>query len=55
MTGGELDENQIRKIEELLHHYRRLEQKKEDILRLIDEQGQLSEELKKSRFMPVGS
>ncbi|HHW60450.1 MAG TPA: RNA-binding transcriptional accessory protein [Syntrophomonadaceae bacterium] len=47
---GELDENQIRKIEELLHHYRRLEQKKEDILRLIDEQGQLSEELKKQIY-----
>lgn len=43
---GELDEVQIRKIDELLKFYRSLEQKKEEVLRLIDEQGKLTEEIR---------
>lgn len=43
---GELDEVQIRKIDELLKYYRNLEQRKEEVLRLIDEQGKLTEEIK---------
>lgn len=43
---GELDEVQIRKIDELLKYYRNLEQKKEEVLRLINEQGKLTEEIK---------
>ncbi|MEQ8174204.1 MAG: Tex family protein [Syntrophomonadaceae bacterium] len=43
-TGG-LDENQIRLIEERLQFHRNLEQRKEEVLRLIDEQGQLTEQL----------
>lgn len=43
---GELDEVQIRRIDELLRYYRNLESKKEDVLRLIDEQGKLTEELR---------
>ncbi len=43
---GELDEVKIRDIEELLKHYRTLEQRKADVLRLIDEQGKLTEELR---------
>lgn len=43
---GELDEIQIRKIDELLKFHRSLEEKKENIIRLIDEQGKLTTELK---------
>jgi len=43
---GELDEVKIRGIEELLKHYRTLEQRKADVLRLIEEQGKLTEELR---------
>lgn len=43
---GELDENQIREIEERLKFHRNLEQRKSEIIRLIDEQGKLTEELK---------
>lgn len=43
---GELDENQIRDIEEKLKFHRNLEQRKEEIIRLIDEQGKLTEELR---------
>ncbi len=42
---GELDEVQIRRIEELVSFYRHLEQRKTEVLRLIDEQGKLTEEL----------
>lgn len=42
---GELDEIQIRCIEELLKFYRNLEQRKAEVVRLIDEQGKLTEEL----------
>lgn len=43
---GELDEVEIRKIDELLRYHRSLQDKKQDVLRLIDEQGKLTEELK---------
>jgi len=42
---GELDENQIREIEDRLKFHRNLEQRKGEIIRLIDEQGKLTEEL----------
>lgn len=42
---GELDETQIRMIQEKLLYYRNLEKRKEEVLRLIDEQGKLTEEL----------
>lgn len=41
---GELDEVQIRNIEELLTSLRNLEQRKQEVLRLVDEQGKLTEE-----------
>ncbi|MGI6119325.1 MAG: Tex family protein [Desulfosporosinus sp.] len=41
----ELDENALRKIRERLDYLRRLEQRKSEVLRLIDEQGKLTEEL----------
>ncbi|NPV91985.1 MAG: RNA-binding transcriptional accessory protein [Firmicutes bacterium] len=43
---GELDETQISRIEELLSHYRNLLKRKEEVIRLIDEQGKLTEELR---------
>ena len=43
---GELDETQIRQIEERVGHYRALEQRKEEVIRLIDEQGKLTYELR---------
>lgn len=42
---GELDENQLRAIEERLHYLNALEERKREVLRLIAEQGKLSEEL----------
>ena len=45
MTGGLTDE-EIRQLEERLHHYRNLEQRRADVLRLIDAQGALTPELK---------
>lgn len=44
MTGA-LDEVQIRDIMERWHYLQNLEQRKEEVLRLIDEQGKLTEEL----------
>lgn len=44
MTGG-LDEIQIRLIEERLKFHRNLEQRKQEVIRLIDEQGKLTNEL----------
>lgn len=41
---GELDENQLRDIEERLTYLRNLEDRKLEVLRLIDEQGKLSDE-----------
>lgn len=43
---GELDEVQIRQIDELLKFFRHLEQRKEEVLRLIEEQGNLTEEIR---------
>jgi uncharacterized protein len=42
---GELDEEQIRSIDELNKHYTALEQRKAEIIRLIDRQGKLTVEL----------
>ncbi len=42
---GELDENQLRAIEERLNYLNALEDRKREVLRLIGEQGKLSEEL----------
>lgn len=42
---GELDENVLRDIVDRLDYLRRLEQRKTEVLRLIDEQGKLTEEL----------
>ncbi|MGD9909459.1 MAG: Tex family protein [Candidatus Izemoplasmatales bacterium] len=45
MTGS-LDEEQIRVIEKEFEYKKNLEKRKEDIIRLIDEKGMLTEELK---------
>lgn len=45
---GELDENQLRDIEEKLQYLRNLEARKQEVLRLIDEQGKLTDELAKA-------
>ncbi|MGE5653800.1 MAG: Tex-like N-terminal domain-containing protein, partial [Bacillota bacterium] len=42
---GELDENQLRSIEERLSYLRSLEKRKEEVLKSIAEQGKLSPEL----------
>ena len=42
---GELDENVLRDIVDRLDYLRRLEQRKTEVIRLIDEQGKLTEEL----------
>lgn len=47
MTGS-LDEVQIREIEERYTYLENLEKRKEEVLRLIDEQGKLTEELEKN-------
>ncbi|MEK4762909.1 Tex family protein [Viridibacillus sp. FSL E2-0187] len=44
---GSLDEVQIKAIEDRYHYLQQLQQRKEEVLRLIDEQGKLTEELKK--------
>ncbi len=43
---GELDENELRAVEEKLQYMRNLEERKREVLRLIDEQGKLTEELR---------
>ncbi|RNB83543.1 Tex family protein [Brevibacillus panacihumi] len=43
---GQLDETQIRAIEERLRYLRNLSVRKEEVLRLIEEQGKLTDELK---------
>src|SRR5690606_35914273 len=43
---GELDENQLRLIEERLQYLRQLDVRKEEVIRLIDEQGKLTDDLK---------
>lgn len=45
VTGG-LDEVELRQIQELLKTYRNLEARKEDVIRIIEEQGKLTPELK---------
>ncbi|GGN99337.1 RNA-binding transcriptional accessory protein [Saccharibacillus kuerlensis] len=45
---GELDENQLRDIEESVQYARGLHVRKQEVLRIIDEQGKLTEELKRS-------
>ncbi len=45
---GNLDEEQIRDVIEKITYYRNLEKRKEEVIRLIDEQGKLTEELQKS-------
>lgn len=45
MTGS-LDEVQIRQIEERYHYLLNLEKRKKEVLRLIEEQGKLTNELK---------
>ncbi|WNQ10412.1 Tex family protein [Paenibacillus aurantius] len=45
---GELDENELRSIEERLQYLRSLEDRKKEVLRLIDEQGKLTADLKAS-------
>lgn len=42
---GELDENQLREIEERVRYLRSLEERKREVVRLIDEQGKLTGEL----------
>ncbi len=44
---GELDENQLRAIEQRLQYLRNLHTRKEEVIRLIEEQGKLTEELQK--------
>lgn len=46
MTGM-LDENQIRSIQERIEYLRQLEERKNEVIRLIDEQGKLTDELTK--------
>lgn len=43
-----LDEEQIRQIEEAYQYQTRLEKRKEDVLRLIEQQGMLNEELRQA-------
>jgi len=45
---GELDENQLRLIEERIVYLRNLEDRKLEVIRIIEEQGKLTGELKKS-------
>ncbi len=45
---GELDENDLRAIEERLQYMRNLEERKREVIRLIDEQGKLTDELRRS-------
>ena len=45
---GSLDEVQIKSIEDRYHYIQQLEQRKEEVIRLIDEQGKLTEELQKA-------
>lgn len=42
---GSLDEVQIKSIEDKYHYIQQLEQRKEEVIRLIEEQGKLTEEL----------
>ncbi|WP_090578948.1 Tex family protein [Paenibacillus sp. OV219] len=50
---GELDENELRGIEEKLQYMRNLENRKREVIRIIDEQGKLTEELRQSIIASV--
>ena len=45
---GNLSDEVLRKFEELLNYLRNLEKRREEILRLINEQGKLDDELKEA-------
>ncbi len=45
---GELDDSQMRHLEERLHYLREMEERRDTILGSIEEQGKLSDELKRS-------
>ena len=45
---GSLDEVQIKAVEDAYSYVKSLEQRKEEVIRLIDEQGKLDDELKKA-------
>lgn len=47
-VSGNLDEEQIRILIDKITYEKNLEKRKEEVIRLIDEQGKLTEELKKS-------
>lgn len=47
VTGG-LDDSQLRTLEERLHYLRELEERRATVLKTIEEQGKLTDELKKS-------
>jgi len=49
VTGG-LDDTQLRNLEDRLRYLRELDERRDVILKSIDDQGKLSEELKKSIF-----
>jgi len=46
MTGGLTDE-EVRRLQEKLSQYRNLEERRSEVIRLIDDQGKLTEELQK--------
>src|SRR5690606_12404188 len=50
---GELDENELRSIEERLQYLTNLEDRKLEVIRLIDEQGKLTDELQKAIVQAV--
>ncbi|WP_373876481.1 Tex family protein [Paenibacillus spongiae] len=50
---GELDENELRLIEEKLQYMRNLESRKREVIRLIEEQGKLTDELRQSILASV--
>ncbi|HEY2493604.1 MAG TPA: Tex family protein [Paenibacillus sp.] len=50
---GELDENQLRDIEERAGYLRNLEERKREVIRIINEQGKLTVELKASIVQAV--
>jgi uncharacterized protein len=50
---GELDENELRGIEERLQYLRNLEDRKLEVVRLIEEQGKLTDELRAAIIQSV--
>ena len=50
---GELDETQLRAIRDRLAYLRQLEERKAEVIRLIDEQGKLTEELRENILKAV--